>query len=280
MIKRMSIIALLSVTLCMSAGCGAKLNPYNAVHNYQYEYAVQKFRKVANAQAKKKKIGRNYSLPFLHLASASFQGGGYALAEEALSEALPLMERIQEDTSKNIAAIMGTEDNRQYKGDPYERAMAHFYLGLIRYYHGEYDRALALFRRSLVDDMDTNSSQESDLEDFAIVSLMAAKSYALLDEPDNARVMLDKVSSYVTDPSAFTEFREHFLTDNFTMLIGDGVGPYKTSVGAGRAAIRIMSVPSPVATIQIIIDDVDLGNALLCSNVVDQASAHTASGGR
>lgn len=260
------------------------MHPYDAFHNYQYDKAIEEFKEASAKQekylAKKNKYGRNYALPYLHLASAAFTAGSYSLADEALAQVRPLMQRIQEDSSKNVAAIMITEDKRQYKGDPYEVTMANLYHGIVRYYSGEYDRALALFRRALVSDMDANTKDEDELNDFAIAHLMAAKSYQILGEADNAQVMLDKAEPYVLDRAQFEEFKDGFLTDNFTLMIENGVGPYKESVGIGRCAIRLVDGYAPVDSIQVFIDGEPYGEALKTIDVFEQAEQHTPSGGR
>jgi tetratricopeptide (TPR) repeat protein len=190
------------------------------------------------------------------------------------------MQRIEEDTSKNVAAILITEDKRQYKGDPYEVTMANFYHGLIRYNAGEYDRALALFRRSLVSDMDANTKDYTELDDFTIGEIMAAKAYMHLGETDNAEVMLNKAEPYIKDKALYSVFRKNFLTDNFTLLIENGFGPHKESCGIGRCAVRLFPGDAPVKSIRVFIDGASYGDALETVDIYEQASQHAPSGGR
>jgi tetratricopeptide (TPR) repeat protein len=282
-LKRAAQRSAVLVLLFFLIGC-ARMHAYDAFHNYQYDKAISDFKEASAKQekylAKKNKYGRNYALPYLHLASAAFTAGSYSLADESLAQVRPLMHRIKEDSSKNVAAIMITEDKRQYKGDPYEVTMANFYHGIVRYYSGDYDRALALFRRALVSDMDANTNDENELNDFTIAHLMAAKTYQILGETDNAQVMLGKAEPYIQDRAHFEEFKDGFLTDNFTLLIENGVGPYKESVGMGRAAIRLVSGHAPVHSIQVLINGELYGPALKTIDVFEQAAQHTPSGGR
>ncbi|MBN1492601.1 MAG: hypothetical protein JW938_00490 [Candidatus Omnitrophica bacterium] len=265
-------------------GCAGKMNAYDAVHNGFYSKAMHEFNKDAYKQEKylkkKNKYDKDYALPYLHLASAGFEGGAYSLAETALMHALPVMQRMEESGGQNLFALVTTEDQRQYKGDPYERSAANFYLGLIRFYNGEHDRALALFRRALVSDMDTKNKEEEALEDYTVAQIMAAKTYAILGEMDNAKVMLDRAEEYIEDKVAFTEFKEHFLTDNFTVLIANGIGPFKMSCGAGKAAIKVDCDSGPVRKMDIYIDEKRYGSALKAMDVTEQAEQHTASFGR
>jgi tetratricopeptide (TPR) repeat protein len=260
------------------------MNSYDAFHNYQYEKAISDFKKASARQekycAKKNRYGRNYALPYLHLASSAFTAGGYSIADEALSQVRPVMHRIQEDTSKNVAAILTTEDQRQYKGDPYEVTMLNFYHGLIRYHYKDYERALALFRRSLVSDMDAHTKDTSELEDFTIGHLMAAKTYNVLGERDNAEIMLQKAEPYIKDKTLYDDLSQRFLDDNFTLIIENGFGPHKESGGYGLAAIKLLSGYAPVESVQVFINGEPHGAALKTVDLYEQAVQHTPSGGR
>lgn len=235
----------------------------------------------AVSQEGKRKVPSNYALPYLHLASAGISGGSYQVAENSLEHAIPIMQRIKEDSGKNIAATFLQESKRMYKGDPYEKAMANFYLGLLRYYDGDYDRALANFRNSEVADMETNSEKDSDLNDFAIGSLFAAKSYYLLGEKDNALAQMQKALPGVYDVAGFkARLENQFLEDNFTLVIENGMGPYKMSVGMGKAAIDVKRGFNPVTAIRVLINGEVQGPAIPITDVYEQALQHDPSGGR
>jgi len=272
------------LVVLMCAGCAPRMNAYDAMHNYQYESSMKQFNQVAAKRekylTKKNKYHKNYALPYLHLASAGMAGGAYSIAETALARAMPVMQRIEESAARNVLAIVTKENARQYKGDPLERCMANFYLGLIRFMEEDYDRALALFRRALVSDMDTNNKKEVFLNDFAIGHIMAAKTYDMLEERDNAEVMLQKAVPFVEEEREFRWFCDRYLDSNFTILIEEGVGPYKISVGMGKSAIRLKKVPSKVERIDVYLDNEFLETAIKTTNLYKQAKQHKAAGGR
>lgn len=73
---------------------------------------------------------------------------------------------------KDLLVLLGPESNKPYKGDPYEKAMNCFYLGVIDYLKGDYDNAMAYFKYGLL--MDTGTSEDRYREDFTLLHFMKA----------------------------------------------------------------------------------------------------------
>ena len=53
------------------------------------------------------------------------------------------------DGGRTLGAVLVDEKIHIWKGEPFERAMANFYLGLIYYMRGDYDNARGAFENAL-----------------------------------------------------------------------------------------------------------------------------------
>jgi tetratricopeptide (TPR) repeat protein len=76
--------------------------------------------------------------------------GNFNEAETAFYDAYLVINGAKtNDAGRQLAAAMVLESVKVWKGEPFERAMAHYYLGLIYLTRNEYDNARAAFQNSL-----------------------------------------------------------------------------------------------------------------------------------
>jgi len=120
---------------------------------------------------------RNRVLNAMEAGSVSFARGELAFAEKFFSRAQAGIETIYADDPAAQAARSKfvPESSKEFKGDPYERAMVGYYLGVIDLSRGDYDNARAGFRFAQL--QDTMSASETYQDDMALMQYLVAWTY-------------------------------------------------------------------------------------------------------
>lgn len=120
---------------------------------------------------------RNRVLNEMEAGLGAFNAGYFNHAEALLSDAQRQIETIYADnaTAQAARSKFVPEASKEFKGDPYERAMVGYYLGLIDLGKGDFDNARAGFRFAQL--QDTMSASEIYQDDMALMQYLIAWSY-------------------------------------------------------------------------------------------------------
>ncbi len=110
---------------------------------------------------------------FSKLGVAAMATGEYDAAKWALDAALDRIEAIynNDEAAKAARSKFSQESIKDFKGDPYERAMAYYYRGLLYLREGDYGNARASFASA--EYQDTISESEEFQSDFALMNYLA-----------------------------------------------------------------------------------------------------------
>lgn len=110
---------------------------------------------------------------FAKLGRAAMAVGEYQTAEWAFDNALDRIEAIyaNDEAAKAARSKFNVESIKDFKGDPYERAMAYYYRGLLYLRTGDYGNARATFVSA--EYQDTVSEAEEFQSDFALMNFLA-----------------------------------------------------------------------------------------------------------
>ncbi len=96
------------------------------------------------------KPNKNYVLNNCRYGSCALAAGQLDNAQQAFLRAYRVMDSVNTNTgSRVLGAVVVYEGVKVWKGQPFERAMAHYYLGLIFLIKGDYENARAAFANSL-----------------------------------------------------------------------------------------------------------------------------------
>ncbi len=133
---------------------------------------------------------------------------------------------------RTLGAVLLDEKIKVWKGEPFERAMANFYLGLTYYMQQDYDNARAAFENALFKLRDYG--EEGDKEDqyrqvesnFVLGFLMLGKAYQRLDRPADARKMFDRAVQLRPGLRGLADFDLN-QKSNVLLVVDLGYGPYK-----------------------------------------------------
>ncbi len=145
----------------------------------------------------------NFVLNNVRLGSAALADYDLDAAEGAFLRAYEVINSVGvNDGGRSLGAVLVSENLKVWKGEPYERAMANFYLGLVYYMRHDYANARAAFENSLFKLRDygesPNAANSADQyrqveSDFALGYLMLARSWQRLGEDDKALKYFNRV---------------------------------------------------------------------------------------
>ena len=189
---------------------------------------------------------RNAVLNFQRLGLAAFEGGHYKDAAWAFDQALSRIEAIYGDNKQAEAArsIFHNEANKDFKGEPYERAMAYYYRGLLYLRDGDYQNARISFREA--ERMDTLSDAEQFQSDFAAMNYLQGWSLRCQGRASDAKEYFDLAAKAQKGLTAPAE------GDN-VLFIGElGNGPVKARDGAQAQKLLFQAgeaYPETLATV-------------------------------
>lgn len=184
----------------------------------------------------------NFVLNNLRLGSAALAAYDLDAAEGAFLRAYEVLNSVGvNDGGRTLGAVLISENIRVWRGEPFERAMANFYLGLVYYMRHDYGNARAAFENALFKLRDYGEAKKGDDQyreyesNFALAYLMLAKSYQRLGRDDLAAknfrraVELRPHLEGVADP-------ELNARSNVLLVVDFGYGPHKVTAGDGSVA--------------------------------------------
>src|SRR6478735_6483755 len=141
-----SSLCLLPVACCLllAAGCGPnqhEVQANNAVQAYlaaDYPYAIHKLKPLAD------KTDENYVLNNARLGSTALADYDLDTAESAFLNAYEVIHSTGVNSGgRGAAAAIFNEKMKVWKGEPFEKAMVNYYLGLVYYMRHDYENARA-----------------------------------------------------------------------------------------------------------------------------------------
>ncbi|TRW14652.1 hypothetical protein [Glacieibacterium frigidum] len=162
---------------------------------------------------------RNSVLNLSRLGLAAMEVGQWSDAERAFDAALLRIESVYAKNKQAEAArsLWHKESNKDWKGEPYERAMAYYYRGLLYLRAGDYNNARASFKGA--EFQDTVSEAEEFQSDFALMNYLMG--WSTMCAGDNGSADFDAAIAAEKGLSAPAK------DDNVLMIAELGHGPVK-----------------------------------------------------
>jgi tetratricopeptide (TPR) repeat protein len=253
--RRISFIAVLLVAL---GGCAAKQEEIvaRAVSSYfagNYEHAMDELTPLT------KKADENFVVNNLRYGSAALADYQLDDAEAAFLRAYEVINATGvNDGGRTLGAVLVDEKVKIWKGEPFERAMANFYLGLIYYMRHEYDNARGAFENALFKLRDYDPELKTDSgevdSNFALATLMLAKSYQRLGRDDLAAANFQLVKEKYERLAALAD-AEMNAKSNLLLVVDFGYGPRKVTdfdgaiVGFSPRPIDEGLIPPPLVRV-------------------------------
>lgn len=181
------------------------------------------------------KTDENFVLNNVRLGSAALAEYDLERAESAFLTAYEVLNSVGvNDGGRTLGAVLVDEKLRIWRGEPFERAMANFYLGLIYYMRGDYDNARAAFENSLFKLRDYGEGKNADDKyreiesNFALGYLMLARSWQRLGDDKKAEQNFQRVRELQPQLSSATDPALN-KRSNLLLVVDFGYGPRKVT---------------------------------------------------
>ena len=184
----------------------------------------------------------------LEIAAGNLDG-----AYRDLVEANQIMEALGGSTSDEVGAIVGQEASKIWRGEPYEKSMNAYYLGVVELLRGVDDNARAGFKNAIF--FDSSNQGEQYQCDFAPAYFLEGFASGRLGDTSTFEADLQRAHELVPDAPIF----QPETKGNFVVIVDVGRGPTKIATGAHGEEIRFVEHPERPARIDVVADGTKLG---------------------
>ncbi|HEY8750895.1 MAG TPA: hypothetical protein VIM11_23125 [Tepidisphaeraceae bacterium] len=185
------------------------------------------------------KTNENFVLNNDRLAMAALAAYDLTTAENAFVRSYEVINSVGvNDGGRSLGAALVSENIKVWKGEPFERAMVNFYLGVIYYMRHDYGNARGAFENALFklrdygEQSDKNDQYHDVESNFVLAYLMLARSYQQLGRTDLAQKNFDRVTALRPDLAALADVSIN-AEANLVLIIDFGRGPQKEANGDG-----------------------------------------------
>ena len=234
---RTGFLVILLMGACLT-GCNS--TPQNVKQAEALYYGGNYAAAAAALQHDTTKKDENFVLNNCRYGSCALAAGELPAADNAFMSAYEVINSVDTNSGgRTLGATLVFEGIKVWKGEPFERAMAHYYLGLTKMVEGDYDNARAGFRNSLFKLRDyakdkkgaPESDQYQQLESsFALGYFGLGVCYMQTHQADLARANFDeavKRAPYLKDVAAQAEQPG----TNVLIFVDAGRGPRRAAKG-------------------------------------------------
>ncbi len=225
----LSVTALLLLTGCESAA-------EKAARAGVMQYMVGDFNAArATLQPIAIKPDENFVLNNCRLGSADLAVNDLDGAEKAFLNAYDVMNSVgTNDGGRSLGATLVDEKIKIWKGEPFERAMANFYLGLTYYMRQDYNNARGAFENALFKLRDygadtKHADKYAEVEsNFTLGLIMLGKCWQHLGREDLAKANFDQAIKARPQLAALADY-DWNSKSNLLLVIDFGYGPRKVT---------------------------------------------------
>ena len=214
---------------------------------------------------------RNAVLNHMRVGLALMELGEDDAAARSFEQALLGIETVYADNEQAAAARSNfvKENAKEFKGEPYERAMAYYYRGLLYLREGDYENARASFRGGLL--QDTMAADETYAQDFALLAFLDGWASHCNGDADLARDSFAEAVGY--RPQLAAPAAMH----NLLVVAESGAAPVKVRAGQHGEALAFQRGGGNALEIETSLPDQAPVRAVLAEDIFWQA---TTRGGR
>ncbi|HYO10278.1 MAG TPA: tetratricopeptide repeat protein [Tepidisphaeraceae bacterium] len=251
-------LALLLLILC--TGCANQQRQEKIAGAVMSFHAGDYPRAIDTLKPMAEKPDEDFVLNNLRLGSTALAAQDFDEAENAFLRAVEVINATGvNDGGRTLGAVLVDEKIKIWKGEPFERAMASFYLGVVYYARQDYQNARASFENALFKlrdaDPDKPDSNAREVDsNFALASLMLAKSYQRLGRDDLAKANFEFVARRFPQLAPLASEALN-ASSNLLLVVDYGYGPRKVTdfdgamVGFGPTPMEEGPLPRPIVRV-------------------------------
>ncbi|MGJ4729696.1 hypothetical protein [Luteimonas sp. SDU101] len=166
------------------------------------------------------------------------------IAARAFDAAIERIELVyaNSDSAKKARSLWSSEGVKDYKGEPYERAMAYYYRGLLFLAEGDHENARASFRSA--EYQDTISNDETYAGDFGMMSLLAGWASSCAGDPAMAEDFYQRAATQQPEG-----LQPPPAGSGTLLLVESGTSPVKIATGPYGEALKFQAGDNPFASV-------------------------------
>ncbi len=175
---------------------------------------------------------RNFVLNQEQAGLMAFQMKEYDLATQSFDQALLRIESVFSNNERAAKArsLWYEEGAKDFKGEPYERAMAYYYRGLLYLLRGDYENARAAYKNGIL--QDAFAEEEQYRCDFALLIFLEGWASQCLGDFQTANAAYEEVRKLRPD------FVPPKPDDNTLLIAETGKSPRKVADGIGHDELK------------------------------------------
>lgn len=175
---------------------------------------------------------RNAVLNYMRLGKKAYTLEHHDIAHSSFMQAAARIESVYgyDQNAADVRSLWIEEGAKDFKGEPYERAMSYFYLGLTFIDQGDYENARASFMSGQL--QDAFAEEDQNRCDFALLLFMEGwcsfvmKDYELAEQRFRE---IKKMRPEISLPE---------VNDNLLLLLETGTSPRKVADGPGHSELK------------------------------------------
>jgi tetratricopeptide (TPR) repeat protein len=180
---------------------------------------------------------RNAVLNYMRAGLAAMDRGDRASATASFDEALLRVEAVYANSERAARArsLWYEEGMKNFKGEPYERAMVFYYRGLLYLMEADYENARACFKSGVLQDAFAEESQNRC--DFALLIFLEGWASQLNGDDvlaDSAYKVVEELRPGFVRPAADHNFLAIAETGKAPRKLSDGIGHYELKLFRGK----------------------------------------------
>ncbi len=250
------ILALITILV----GCKS-ITPEEAFYQYKYPLALKGFK-----DRDSKNTGQgDYALNKMNVGVAAMMAGDYYDAQNAFHNAALIMDNTETGKSQGIASLFFAEGVKVFKGEPYERAMTHCYLGLSCLSYSDYNDAEIAFKRALLSDKSSKKEQYQD--DFGLAHYLIGSIFYRTGAIDNAQIACSRLAACTSGLNI-----DEPADTSLTLFIELGYSPIKTRDPVLKSLDVITPRRYPERYVEVYIDGQYVGQSKRLVDITHQAN--------
>ena len=189
-------------------------------------------RLMPNYEKLKRGGDRHAVLNYMHLGLNAMQLGYFTLAENSFDAAIVNVENVfsNSENAQKALSLWHSEGQKEFKGEPYERAMLFYYRGMLYYMAGDLENARACFRSCEL--QDAYAADGVYRCDFALAMALDGWCTMQLGDYETAKESFDRAKKLRPD------WQEPKPGQNVLLLFETGTSPRKLADGLGHYELK------------------------------------------
>lgn len=176
---------------------------------------------------------RNAVLHHLHIGLAALQSGERDLAAQSFDAALIEIETIYggDEAARRARQNYNAEADKVFRGEPYERAMAYYYRGILYLLESDFENARASFKSAVL--QDSLAGNQVHREDFALLAYLEGWASQCNGDDDLAE------ASFADAQKHQPKLRRPHADADVLVIAEQGAAPVKYTAGEYNELLKI-----------------------------------------